>query len=234
MTSHVTIFAFLALSLNLVSATPSGEIVPLIVGGVNATAGEFPWMVDIRRPSHYCEASIVNQDWVVTAAHCTQGAVSGYTVVAGDHDINNPNEGSEQTRTIEKIVNHPSYSPGTFENDISLMKVSTPFQLNDRVQPVALPASHFTPTIDTTAVGWGRTSEGGQSSPHLLKVDVPYVDDATCNQAYSKDQGLHDLCWCCWGGRKRRLPRGFRWPTDVQRWENQLPLWDCQLGNWMC
>jgi len=157
---------------------------PLIIGGVEAQKGEFPWMVDIRRPSHICGASIVNSEWVVTAAHCTQGGVVGYTVVAGDHDITD-NEGTEQTRTIERIVNHPSYSPSTFENDISLMKVSQPFNLNQRVQPVALPSSHFIPTVNTTTAGWGRTSEGGSSSSALLKVDVPYVDDATCNQAYS-------------------------------------------------
>jgi len=183
MASYAFIVALLAFSTTLISASPAGEVIPLIVGGVEATAGEFPYMIDIKRPSHTCGASLVNAHWVVTAAHCTQSAVSSYTVVAGDHNINE-NEGTEQTRTIERIVNHPSYSPGTYENDISLMKVSTPFNLTSRIQPVALPASGFLPTINTTTAGWGRISEGGALSPQLQKVDVPYVDDATCNQAY--------------------------------------------------
>ena len=65
------------------------------------------------------------------------------------------------------------------------MKVSQPFNLNTRVQSVALPSAAFIPTANTTAVGWGRTSEGGSSSHLLLKVDVPYVTDEICNRAYS-------------------------------------------------
>jgi len=184
MARYASIIALLAFTTTLASASPTGEVFPLIVGGEEAKVGEFPWMVDIRRPTHTCGASIVNAEWVVTAAHCTQGAVSSYTVVVGDHDITAV-EGTEQTRTIERIVNHPSYTPSTFENDISLMKVSQPFQLNARVQPVALPSAHFIPTFNTTAVGWGRLSEGGASPPKLQKVDVPYVTDEVCNQAYS-------------------------------------------------
>lgn len=77
------------------------------------------------------------------------------------------------------------FSRATYENDVSLIKVSEPFNLNARVQPVALPVSGFIPTRNTTAAGWGITSETGGSTERLLKVTVPHVPDEQCRTAYS-------------------------------------------------
>ena len=44
-----------------------------IVGGVAATAGQAPWQVSLQRSSHFCGGSIINANWIVTAAHCVTG-----------------------------------------------------------------------------------------------------------------------------------------------------------------
>ena len=43
-----------------------------IVGGVNALEGEFPWMASLWYPGygHFCGATLITEEWVVTAAHC--------------------------------------------------------------------------------------------------------------------------------------------------------------------
>jgi trypsin len=166
-----------------------------IVGGVEATPHEFPWIVDMRvGGSHYCGGSIISPEWVVTAAHCSLG--SGYTLTAGDHNIDRF-EGTEQTRNVDKIIVHPGYqAPGTkrHENDIALMHVSTPFEFNQYVGPVDLPKAGFPPTPVATVTGWGALTQGGASPSELYKVDVPYVDDANCDNAYSG--GIADSMIC--------------------------------------
>jgi len=57
-----------------------------IVGGEEATPNSWPWQVSLRYDGrHICGASLVNQDWVVSAAHCVyQSSDPGrYSLVLG-------------------------------------------------------------------------------------------------------------------------------------------------------
>lgn len=42
-----------------------------IVGGTNASEGEWPWQVSLQvRGSHVCGGALISSQWVVSAAHC--------------------------------------------------------------------------------------------------------------------------------------------------------------------
>lgn len=142
-------------------------------------------MVDVRRGGHYCGGAIVNEEWVITASHCSGGGPGAYSLVAGDHSFSN-NDGQEQTRAVVTVIIHPSYDDGTIDNDAAMMKVSPPFVFNDRVQPADLAefGQEFGEGM-AIAIGWGALSEGGGSPDALQRVTVPLVSTAACNAAYN-------------------------------------------------
>ncbi|OXA46136.1 Trypsin-1 [Folsomia candida] len=145
---------------------------------------KFMVMVDMRIIGRgFCGGAVISPDWIITAANCATWPLSGYKITAGDHNIDVV-EGTEQTREVVQIVIHPNYeseSASKFENDIALMKVSPPFEFNEFVQPVVIPEANFTPTDYATITGWGMLSAGGSYASNLMKVDVPLVDDTTCD-----------------------------------------------------
>ena len=74
----------------------------------------------------------------MTAAHCLDGlAVFQYDVMAGQHNIHLPDI-HQQVRLVSQGIIHPNYTWDDKEFDIGLIKLQTPLQLTDYIQPIAL------------------------------------------------------------------------------------------------
>ncbi|CAH1250539.1 PRSS2 [Branchiostoma lanceolatum] len=188
---HIMAISVALLAGAAISST-SAEGGDRVVGGDEAVPGSRPYQASLQDISwgfafHFCGGALINENWVVTAAHCVSGEDHGnpdyLQVSLGDHNLDS-NDGNEQTIVLEKIIMHEAYDSQTIDNDIALLKLSRPAVVNDRVRPISLPGQSSDPSGDCVVSGWGTTSEGGSLPDVLMEVSVPIVSRDGCRDAY--------------------------------------------------
>ncbi|CAN9505068.1 unnamed protein product [Ophioblennius macclurei] len=158
-----------------------------IVGGEVAPEGSWPWQVSLLRgTSHFCGGSLINDQWVLSAAHCFLSiSASQVTVALGRQSQSgfNPNE---VLRSVSRIISHHNYNNPSDDNDIALLRLSSPVTFTNFIRPVCLAASDSTihAGIDSWITGWGTLRENGPISNDLMEVEVPVVGNRQCNCNY--------------------------------------------------
>lgn len=139
-----------------------------IIGGVESKYLQWPWMVsvELRNPvlkifTHKCGGFIINNHWVMTAAHCIHEAKpKSITLRFAEHDLSHENELHPHfRRNVTQMIIHSSFKPETFENDIALLKLDRAIEYGPAVAPLCLASKSSELFINETAtvVGWGQT-----------------------------------------------------------------------------
>ena len=167
----------------LVAPAVAGPQAP-VVGGTRAAQGEFPWMV---RLSMGCGGALYTTQIVLTAAHCVDatGPTTSIMATLGVVDLMNP--GRIQVRS-SYVYQAPGYNGSG--RDWALIKLASPVSL--ATLPIATSAAYNNGNF--TVAGWGATTDGGPQQRFLLKANVPFVNDATCQLAYTNLIPSQEIC----------------------------------------
>ncbi|KAL7011959.1 hypothetical protein ACKWTF_014530 [Chironomus riparius] len=154
-----------------------------IVGGYEATEGQYPWMISLRRASmsHRCGGSIIGPHWVLTAAHCTQGQTpTTMFIVVGSILLNGG--ANPITHTVDRITNHEQYHGDVFAFDVATVRVRNPFVYTSLVQPIRMNPNFIGSGVSALAMGWGLTTQNrtDNGSNILLWHPTSTITNADC------------------------------------------------------
>ncbi|XP_059474617.1 trypsin-1-like, partial [Neocloeon triangulifer] len=156
-----------------------------IIGGGFAEQGKYPSQLSLQYfESHTCGASIISETFVLTASHCVDGrSPSDLSVRSGSVNVN---DGTRHQ--VTNIIMHESYDAlDSWNNDIAILEVATPFVYGPNEQPITLPNQGDEPAVGSaaTVIGWGRIANGGSLSTALKEVVIEIRDQTLCQSVYN-------------------------------------------------
>ncbi|NXK96495.1 ACRO protein, partial [Formicarius rufipectus] len=175
-----------------------------IVGGTGAQEGAWPWLVSIQKwirgRWHLCGGSLIDAEWVLTAAHCfdVNKDLSRLYLVIGATQLSKPGPWA-QLRRIKQVRVHESYSRRNLVNDIALLELDKPVRCNRYIQVACVPdLTQRVSEMETCYIaGWGLSTEGVyKSSDVLQEAKVRLINIKLCNSS-QWHAGLihnHNLC----------------------------------------
>ncbi|CAF3910282.1 unnamed protein product [Rotaria sp. Silwood1] len=162
-----------------------------VVGGNPSVRGDWPWSCSMRRPtSHVCGGSLINGQWIITAAHCvsTSLAASSYKWHCGLHERTTFDEWSREYTSIKYVV-HSGYNSRNISNDIALFQISnTDINFDNYVLPACFPDKDATYENQiSVGAGWGTLYSGGSLATVHMEVEMPVLTDDECKAKYETD-----------------------------------------------
>lgn len=160
-----------------------------LIGSRNAKKGEMPYQVSIMKAEydeaknviirkHICSGVILNEDTIITAAHCVdcRDLMEGeaYQIAAGNNHLRNS---LIVHRKIKAILLHPQ-NDGVPFNDIVLVKITPKLEFSDNIQSIKLARERPFKNELCTISGWSRLNK--TYKPKHLQILNVHIEENDC------------------------------------------------------
>ncbi|XP_052888783.1 CLIP domain-containing serine protease B4-like [Anopheles moucheti] len=193
-----------------------------VIGGQPTDIDEFPWtaLIQFQKPDGSFEfgggGSLINEWYVVTAAHCIESIAPGWKVHRirlGEWDLSTANDCQNDFCSkapidldIEKIVVHSNFTMrfNRNANDIALIRFTRSIKYSETVRPICLPLSASLRNLNhvgmpSFAAGFGKMGNG-VTSEVKLKVELIITNLQDCKSIYEWQGFSQKSTHMCAGG----------------------------------
>lgn len=171
------------------------NVITSIVGGYDASGPRAPWMILLLSwngrywTSSGCGASLLNEQYAMTAAHCVINRSIGAPGAVYVHAFR-PFHGNDGVpfhfSRIRRTLTHPNFNETSYVYDVALLELER--VANTTIfEPLSLAKS--TPEVSTLLhiFGFGRVGENNaQSADTLQEARVPLWEAEDCQRSYPR------------------------------------------------
>ncbi|XP_057200911.1 inactive serine protease PAMR1 isoform X2 [Triplophysa rosa] len=173
-----------------------------------------------------CSGALVNQHWVVVAAHCVVEPgrteplrADDLNVVMGKHDLRDSK--TLQHIQISQILIHPNYDPHVLDSDLALLKLVEKARVSEYVSPVCLPHVQGGEVTAKQAflTGWpiaGHSRSAANADSDVARTGlIEFADVVKCEKQYSRhglSVSINDNMLC---GRQHPLSPSMICPSET-------------------
>ncbi|CAN7985161.1 unnamed protein product [Ixodes pacificus] len=222
-----------------------------IINGSDAEPGNWPWMVGLYTPDDelHCGGVLIHRQYVLTAAHCFRNRNASFLTArlgsTNKTELKDCPKETDQRDFAEQSNNIESKAVGSvqvicveiaqvcipdqenctfFMEDIAVLRLKTPVNLTDNIQPICLPENCVEPslTVATYIAGWGKVEknkegekgEDGSSQNEereeptselwisvqtvptwtLRERKITLINSTTCQKQLNRSVPYHTMC----------------------------------------
>ncbi|RJX69686.1 serine protease [Vibrio sinensis] len=185
----------------------ASDVSSYIVNGQAATVSSFPSIASLfyRKgntydASSFCGATMLNSQYVLTAAHCLYGQrdVMLHTVVAPQLSDESQFLNQSQSRAAEfyYLNSFVDSNDALWPDDIAIIKLEEPLPVPDYMRLINDSLNDVYPFIgDYRIVGHGWLSSTDQGGSTLLQAPVTPISNATCRAVFGNQLTNKQICF---------------------------------------